>query len=726
VVALTIFVFITLESIMRYIVLVVAIIVACAFSSEAASQTWTPISAPIYGGKLDEIVADEDGTLYGNVGLFVVRSTDKGSTWTPIPPRSPLGIEDMSFDARVAIIRGPFNVKIVALYPTDGDFTEIYTTFDGGSTWSTSQVPVEFQGAELLVAGLRNGKGLAFARSTNSTVVLATSDGGQTWSLETGFIDMPRSIHETTEGVTYVADNDELIRRRSTDGQWTIVPLPEAGTPIQNICTAGTRLYLVSLDSVYSTTNDGATWTSTTFDSPATTFYPRQIVGFPDGGAVLFSQHDESFTAIFRLMNDSLVWSTRQDSLPIPVRRPISFGENNIIFPGDAGPFFSDTWGSEWEFRTQGIRLQPIWRFAIQGSSIIAVSFSGDIYRGSIDGTSWDLIADRPAVSGDFPLLDVVGIAPSTYLINSSIGMMRSVDDGNSWSVVSGTEGMQYQLNLGKRRNGAVVVTTRNEVLQSLDLGLTWTPIVSVDDSIRLSGISESANGTLYVAAGQTLYRVDGSSLAPLRRLDVPVGFAVTSASNADVFGVVGGNENDGQLEFAVTTNGGTTWVTGTYDIPNGLEPPLLDAVVTNGGHLFVSFPLGLIHMTPNGTVTTEPMTLRSFSVGLELDAEEHLLRSGISVIEKNDQLVSVEEQATLTSTSVYPTPGRDEVRIAGISTTMPTPIRIVNALGVCVAEQISTVDNGVATLDVRSLPSGTYTSIISATGQSAALVIVR
>jgi hypothetical protein len=56
----------------------------------------------------------------------------------------------------------------------------------------------------------------------------------------------------------------------------------------------------------------------------------------------------------------------------------------------------------------------------------------------------------------------------------------------------------------------------------------------------------------------------------------------------------------------------------------------------------------------------------------------------------------------------------------------MPTPIRIVNALGVCVAEQISTADSGIATLDVRSLVPGTYTAIIGATGQSASLVIVR
>lgn len=704
--------------------LITAILIFVLATTSGLAQTWTPVSSPIYGGRLERIIADGDDILYGNIGLYVVRSTDKGLTWTEVSPKATLTLEDMSLNAGLALISGPFNVNIVALYPLDGDFTEIYSTFNSGTTWSTSEVPEQFRGAELFVAGLRSGKGLAFARSTNNTVALSTSDGGQTWSLETGFMDMPSSIHESTSGITYVEDNGEVIRRRAVDGTWTTVPLPEGGTPIQNICTAGDRLYLVSLDSVYSTTNDGSTWISTTFDSPVTTFYERDIIGFPDGGAVLFSQYDESHTAIYRLKNDSLVWSTRQDSLPIPVRRPISFGENNIIFPADAGPFFSDTWGSEWDFRTQGIRLQPIWRFAVQGSSIVAVSFGGDIYRGAIDGPSWDLIPDRPPVSGDFPLRDIVGVAPSTYLISSTRGMLRSDDDGNSWDVVAGTENEVYQLNLCKRRNGNIAVTTRNAIRQSTDLGLTWSSIVNVDDTTTLSGIAETADGTLYVAAEMGLYRVDGTTISLVNQLNVPVGFAIAAASNAQVFGVVGANENEGRLEFAVTRDGGTTWTSRTFDIPNGLEPPVLDAVATNSGHLFVSCPLGLIHMTPAGTVTVDTMTLRSFSVGLELDAEEHLWRSGISIIEKNDQPVSVEERAIASSTTVYPTPGRDLVRISGITTTVPTSIRIVNTLGVCVTEQISTVDSGVVALDVRSLPSGIYTAIISTTGQSASLVI--
>ncbi|MBK9184609.1 MAG: hypothetical protein IPM83_16300 [Ignavibacteria bacterium] len=68
------------------------------------AQTWTPVSSPIYGGQLDEIVVDDEGTLFGNIGLFVVKSTDKGLTWTSISPK-PLGLEDMNVDARLAFLR---------------------------------------------------------------------------------------------------------------------------------------------------------------------------------------------------------------------------------------------------------------------------------------------------------------------------------------------------------------------------------------------------------------------------------------------------------------------------------------------------------------------------------------------------------------------------------------------------------------------------------------------
>lgn len=634
----------------------------------------------------------------------------------------------MNRDAGIAAMRGPFNVKVVAVYPTDGDFTEIYTTLDGGDTWSTSQVPEQLKGAGLFVAGLSSGIGLAFARSTNSastTSAFSTSDGGQTWNLETGFTVMPSSIHESAAGITYVADF-RVIRRRAVDGTWSTVPLPLVGTPIQDICTAGERLYLASPDSVYSTTNDGSTWTITTFDSPATTFSPLHIVGFPDGGAVLFAKYGGLQMAVFRLKTDSLVWSTRQDSLQIQVNTPISFGENNIIFPGEAGPFYSDSWGSEWDFRPQGISIHPIWRFAAQGTTIVAVSVGGDIYRGSIDGPSWDLVDHRVSVFNDVPRIDVVSVAPSTYLISSTRGIVRSDDDGKTWDAVSGLWPDDFGSNLCVRDDGSIITTTRRSIQTSSDLGLTWSTLVIEDDNRSLRCIVETKDGSLYVAAEQGLFRFDGTTLTSVHQLKVPAWLAVTADSDAQVFGVVGGSGFGGRLEFAITRDGGRTWTSQSLDTPLGPEPPIFDAVITNTGHLFVSYSFGLIHMTPTGSITTEPNTLRSFSLGLELDAEEHLWRSGFSIIEKNDQLVSVEEQATDISTSVYPTPSRDVVRIAGISTTLPTPIRIVNALGVCVAEQISTVDNGVATLDVRSLVPGTYTAIIVATGLSASLVILR
>jgi|GEM_PF-1325183 len=712
---------------MRFFPLSVVLAFAAVFACNSQAQTWTPISSPIYGGRLDKIVADNDGVLYGNLGLFVVRSTDKGLSWTPISPKALLGLDDLSVDARIAIISGPFNVKVVALYPSDGDFTEIYTTFDAGATWTTSQVPDQFRGADLLVVGLKNGTGLAIARSTDGTVALSSSDGGQSWIVETGFMDLPTSVHESTTGSLFVADDNELIRRRTADGTWSTIPLPEAGRPIQNICVAGTRLYLVSLGSVYTSTNEGAVWTSTTFDSPVTASSVPKIVGFPDGGAVLISQYSNIYTAIFRLENDSTVWSTRQDSLPLRIRNPISFGENNLMSTGNAGPIFSDTWGSEWDIRAQGIPFQPILRFAVQGTSIIAVSFNGDIYRGSINGPSWDLITERPPVSnGDFPIRDVTGIAPSTYLASTSRGMFRSDDDGNTWAVVPGTELTQYQLNVCKRRNGSVAVSTRNAIHGSEDLGVTWAPFVTVAGTIILNGIAESANGTLFVAAAKALYRVEGNAIILVHQLSVPAEFAVAAASDPQVYGVVGGSENEGRLEFSVTTNGGSTWTTRELDIPR-IEPLVFDAVVTNSGHLFVSYPLGLIHMTPTGTITQEPTTtLGSFSLGLELDADENLLRSGVSIIERNDEPVSVNERLHPIATTVSPMPGRDVVQISGVTSVQSTSLRIINALGSNVREQLVEVYDGVVMVDVRSLSTGAYTVLIGTTGQTASLIVVR
>ncbi|MBK9184608.1 MAG: hypothetical protein IPM83_16295 [Ignavibacteria bacterium] len=74
--------------------------------------------------------------------------------------------------------------------------SEIYTTFDGGNTWSTSQVRYSSKEPSCSLR-TEQWEGACLCQITNSTVVLSTNDGGQSWAFEAGFDEMPSSIHES-------------------------------------------------------------------------------------------------------------------------------------------------------------------------------------------------------------------------------------------------------------------------------------------------------------------------------------------------------------------------------------------------------------------------------------------------------------------------------------------------------------------------------------------------
>lgn len=705
--------------------LIVLFVALVAVVFPARSQSWTPVSALIPGGELNEIIIDQNGVLYGNQGLFVVRSTDEGASWEPVHAKNPITVEDLSVSYRLTTLVGPLNSKLLVLYPDNGRSVALYVSLNGGTTWTETQVPAEFHGRQLFVTGLRSGVALAFAYADTSAIVLKSEDGGRSWIIESSIPYLPVELHEASNGTAILYDIQGNLRRRSKDGVWTDMPSPQSGESVIDICMAASRFYVCDGASVHYTTNEGLSWITTTFEDSVESSGTRSIVGFPSGDAVFFNEVENNKTSVYHIRTADDIWVTKADSVRFRPQRAISFGQNRVMYPTTAGPIFSDTRGSEWEIRAKGLFLVPIWRFAIQGNTIVAISISGDIYRGVVGGTQWDLALDYPVATDGFPLLDVVGAAPSTFvIILSDGGVLRSVDDGYSWSMVPGTESTRHRWNICKRRNSNLVVSTSDVILESSDMGLTWNQIAEVSSP---SGISESSDGQLYVAAGKSLYRVNNGSATLVHGISVDVGIALCAPNNSSVFGVVGAGYQAGIIEIATTLDSGKTWTTKQVEFPFGAEAGVLDAVLTDNGDLFASTLVSLIHMAPNGYITSSPtMELPSLSIGLRLDEQGNLYRSGASIIEKGVGLVSVREHSSQAPLQVSPIPSTGAVRIAGITSSGVTSINILDAVGARVAKTEVTPADGIVTLDVHALASGAYTVIIGESAQRVAMLISR
>ncbi len=114
----------------------------------------------------------------------IMRTTDGGATWTRIEPPAPAGAPGL-FNDYVCDMASPnilsTSSAIMALkcvstadYTTQKDY--IYTTTDGGSSWTTSPLPVNFSMGEGLYF-FNQLNGFAFGRK-----IFKTSDGGIHWT----------------------------------------------------------------------------------------------------------------------------------------------------------------------------------------------------------------------------------------------------------------------------------------------------------------------------------------------------------------------------------------------------------------------------------------------------------------------------------------------------------------------------------------------------------------
>jgi len=702
-------------------------ILALAFVlTSATAQNWRPITSPIYGGWLSEYSVDKNGVLYGIQGLYAVRSIDKGLTWKEISPKKDLTIEEVGQFYGIAVLQDPLSGEVVVIFPKDGKSTVIYASYTGGDSWLTTAVPTQFSGAQLAVFGLRNGHGLAFASSNGLVYAISSMDGGRTWINESEMNNLPQAVHESASGVVYVLDGS-TIRWRAMDGAWSTIPSPTADVSGGTMCSAGNRLFLAALEKVYITTDEGNNWNETSYDIGNASPGSQSLVGFADGSAAMFAVVDNTFTLSYRIMSNSTTWTTVAANIPWSIRSAIGFGNGNIVINRPAGMNFSSTWGATWELRVEGIKLQPIYRFAVNGSTIVATSLAGDIYRGTVDGTSWSYQGHPMSYdTWQFPIREVVAAAPSVYVASTATGIMRSTDDGFTWKFVN----TRASADMCMRTDGTIASLEQTRIAISSDLGLTWQPLAEFDKSMQARSISEGSSGILYVAAKGGLHIVDADSLRLVHPIESPIALlAVASRASFFSYGIVGVNLASSTVEFSITTDGGSTWVTKSMPLLGLVSSEffgLFDAVITREGHLyFSSYFTGIIHMTPSGVIASEGKTLQEFALALQLDPLQHLMKSGISKIEKSEEPVSVQEIEVSTGLFVSPLPATDVVQLRGVADGM-YDVQIVNVLGSVVCQQSVTPSNNIVTLNVRTLAPGRYSAIIGSTGVRASILIVR
>ena len=211
-----------------------------------------------FPGNQDNIgfIAGESLTYQGN-GI-VLKTTDAGSTWTPVWTGANQGIEGSSFV--------DVNTGFVAGWPKlSAGWSGFGKTTDGGLTWvSPPVVPDVYYFNDVVFKDVNNGILLG---STNSSAgVWVTSNAGATWTNGTGLTGVPYHGCFVSGNTYFLVDNSGHIQKSVNNGlTWaTVYVIPGLTLTGIDFYSNTTGMACGDNGKIIKTYDGGTTWTQQT------------------------------------------------------------------------------------------------------------------------------------------------------------------------------------------------------------------------------------------------------------------------------------------------------------------------------------------------------------------------------------------------------------------------------------------------------------------------------
>jgi photosystem II stability/assembly factor-like uncharacterized protein len=187
-------------------------------------------------------------------------------------------------------------------------------TTDGGLTWTTDRLPASVAAFVFDIHFVGKTEGWAvggrYSDTTNSqgaveTVILLTSDGGNSWSPQTissfGFL---RSVRFANNQVGFAAgDNGILLKTTDGGNHWNLLVLPAFSGHLERVYAINDQvLYVCGTDgSIYSSFNGGTTWNRNTSPSSAWLYglsFVNETKGWAVGGSSILTSTYQNSTSI--------------------------------------------------------------------------------------------------------------------------------------------------------------------------------------------------------------------------------------------------------------------------------------------------------------------------------------------------------------------------------------------------------------------------------------------
>ena len=414
----------------------------------------------------DELFVAGDVVL-ANTFERIARSTDGGTSWTPVGP------------AGSTLIR---SIDGATVYATGG--TGLLRSLDAGATWSPVDGNIRsIITGEYTPVGLAGSGDTLLAGESFTTGVLRSTDAGATWTVVTAGLPDSANVSLITniDGAFYAQLTNDHIGR---------------------------------LVGVYRSTDGGLSWNDLNQGLPERGENRGFVFGFyEEAGRVLAA----TLLGSYRL--EDTVWVGDGEGIVVGT------AEDNagVIYRGTFdGIHRSDDGGQTWARFDAGMLSQQITAMATSGARVIASAASG-IFASEDRGASWV----RTGIDRIVEFITGGGVLLGRGSHGTNVGLIRSTDGGRSWlpandgidravtgasSIASGN-GALYAGFMDIISEATHPLKRRGGLYRSTDGGATWSALengLPRDNDSSVAVITVAASGDTVIA--QTFHGIHRST----------------------------------------------------------------------------------------------------------------------------------------------------------------------------------------------------------------------
>jgi photosystem II stability/assembly factor-like uncharacterized protein len=568
------------------------------YRSEDGGRRWRRLAPgfPLAGMSLDDLAVAADGTVY--VGYWatrgsgggVARSDDGGRTFAVLP-----GISGQAVKALALAPSAPGTLVVGAL-------AGVFRSGDG-RTWS------RISGAD--DPELRNVNSIAVDPGDADTIYAGTwhlpwktTDGGRTWgSIHAGMINdsdiMTLTFDRRTPRTLFATACTGIYRSTDAAGRWTKI----RGIPSSSRRTRAfaqdprdpDALFAGTTEGLWTSEDGGATWQRRT--DPG--LVVNALLVEPDGTLLVGADG----AGVLRSADAGRTWADSNEGFSERFVSRVLFGpRGGRVVVGVAadrqhgGVFEAPAAEGPWARLAPGLEGREVLSLAFAGESVLAGTDDGLFL---FDGGSWRRLVTRADGIDLHPhVSDVATMDLGVVLAATSQGLLRSADGGRHFDRHRlGALRTVERIALAPGPPPVALAATPLGFFESLDEGASWTPVSGRIGDARVQALAflPGSDRVVFAATGQGLYKSEnrGRSWRPrgggLPLLDI-TGLAVapdgrTVVASEFTRGGLWRSRDAGETWTAVPTDGLATPRIWTLALDPARPERLLAAAPSGGLH---------------------------------------------------------------------------------------------------------------------------------------------